>query len=122
MVMPQILIAEDEERLAAFVQKGLALNGYDSTVAIDGEQALHLLNSGTYDLLLLDLGLPIKDGLTVLQEMPKEPSIPVIVVTALNDTRTRNTLLISGAKDYVTKPFQFADLLARIKAQLSNRL
>jgi two-component system, OmpR family, copper resistance phosphate regulon response regulator CusR len=122
-----ILIAEDESRLAAFVEKGLKRNGFETIIAADGVQALQaILQRRGYaneqqpvDLMLLDLGLPIKDGWTVLQETRAQyPDLPIIVVTAMTDDRDRLRVLQLGANDYLPKPFKFSDLLAKVKSYL----
>ena len=114
-----ILIAEDEDRLAAFVEKGLKKNGFETIVAADGAQALQAIEQQPVDLLLLDLGLPIKDGWTVLQEMrAQHPDLPIIIVTAMTDERDRQRVLQLGANDYLPKPFKFSDLLAKIQLYL----
>jgi two-component system, OmpR family, copper resistance phosphate regulon response regulator CusR len=116
-----ILIAEDEERLAAFVEKGLKKNGFETIVAADGVQALQEIDRQPIDLLLLDLGLPIKDGWTVLQETRSQyPDLPIIVVTAMTDDRDRQQVFASGANDYLPKPFKFSDLLAKVKLYLAD--
>lgn len=112
--MNNILIAEDESRIAAFIEKGLQKNGFGTQVAADGEQALLMMQSYKFDLLLLDLGLPIKDGWTVLKELRNQGhKIPIIVVSAYSDV-DRNI----DMTDCVTKPFSFQDLLIRIKSYL----
>jgi two-component system, OmpR family, copper resistance phosphate regulon response regulator CusR len=122
-----ILIAEDESRLAAFVEKGLKRNGFETIIAADGVQALQIILRGRgyaneqqpVDLLLLDLGLPIKDGWAVLQETRAQyPDLPIIVVTAMTDERDRLRVLQLGANDYLPKPFKFSDLLAKVKSYL----
>jgi two-component system, OmpR family, copper resistance phosphate regulon response regulator CusR len=115
-----ILIAEDEHRLAAFIEKGLKKSGFDSIVAGDGMQALKAIQQESVDLLLLDLGLPIKDGWEVLREARStHPNLPIIVVTALADERDRQRVLQAGANDYLSKPFRFSDLLAKINLYLA---
>lgn len=112
--MNNILIAEDESRIAAFIEKGLQKNGFETQVAADGEQALLMMQSHEFDLLLLDLGLPIKDGWTVLKELRnKGYKIPIIVVSAYSDINKNNDMT-----DCMTKPFGFQDLLTRIKSYL----
>ena len=119
--MNQILIVEDEARLAAFVEKGLGKNGFCTAVAADGEQALYMAENSNFDLMLLDLKLPGKDGWTVLRELRNHgKQFPIIVVTAMTDERNRATALGAGANDYVTKPFSFKDLLERIRALLAD--
>jgi two-component system, OmpR family, copper resistance phosphate regulon response regulator CusR len=119
--MNRILIAEDEIRLAAFVEKGLLKNGFVVRVAEDGEMALDLLSTEDFDLLLLDVSLPLKDGWTVLEEMHQQnKKVPVIVVTAMSDNGNRDRALAMGASDFVTKPFKFSELLVRIQALLNG--
>ena len=118
--MSRILIAEDEERLAAFIDKGLRKYGYKTAIACDGKQAVQMAASGKYDLLLLDLGLPVQDGWTVLAQLQRvRKSLPTIIVTARDDPQDRLAGLQAGVIDYVTKPFSFKDLLARIRVALS---
>jgi DNA-binding response OmpR family regulator len=120
-VMNQILIAEDESRLAAFVEKGLRQYGYETIVAEDGCQALAITQTEEIKLLLLDLGLPIKDGWTVLKELRSQgKQFPIIVITAFSDDKSRAVALAAGATDYMTKPFRFSDLLEKVKAYLSQ--
>ncbi len=117
----RILIVEDEFRIAAFLQKGLRKNGFATAIAEDGDQALLMTQSGDFDLLLLDLGLPGKDGWTVLKELRDQgKQFPIIIVTARNDERDRAAGLAAGANDYVTKPFRFQELLTRVRAHLSG--
>jgi two-component system, OmpR family, copper resistance phosphate regulon response regulator CusR len=117
--MNRILIAEDEERLAAFIEKGLRKNGFGTALALDGQEALQMSNKEEFELLLLDLGLPIKDGWDVLRELRKQgEQLPIIVVTAMADESNRTTALKLGANDYLTKPFKFSDLLEKVKYHL----
>ena len=120
--MCQILIAEDEVRLAAFIVKGLQKNGFTPTVVTNGVQALEATQSNVYDVILLDLGLPLKDGWTVLRELRERgDSSPVIVVTALSGVDRE--VINSGANEYVSKPFRFRELLAAVQRQmLSSQL
>jgi two-component system, OmpR family, copper resistance phosphate regulon response regulator CusR len=116
-----ILIAEDESRLAAFVEKGLKKSGFGTIVASDGEQAVNLIQQQPVDLLLLDLGLPIKDGWSVLREARSlNPNLPIIVVTAIIDERDRQRVLQLGANDYLPKPFKFSELLVKINLYLNK--
>lgn len=120
-VMNRILIAEDEARLAAFLEKGLRQYGYETIVAEDGCQALAVTQTEEIKLLLLDLGLPIKDGWAVLEELRSQgEKFPIIVVTAFSDDKSRAVALAAGATDYMTKPFRFSDLLAKVQAYLSK--
>ena len=117
--MTRILIAEDEPHIVRFLVKGLQAEGYATTAVEDGDQALRLARSGAFDLMLLDLGLPRRDGLRVLGEMRRaRVSMPVIVVTARGSSEDIVTGLDSGADDYLSKPFRLAELLARVRARL----
>jgi two-component system copper resistance phosphate regulon response regulator CusR len=114
-----ILIAEDEPRIASFLEKGLNANGFATEVAADGEEALIQARSGRFDLLILDLGLPRRDGLEVLREVRRvDQRLPVVILTAREGTRETVARLTGGADDYVTKPFGFDELLARVRARL----
>lgn len=117
--MRKILIADDEPRIAIFLEKGLQKHGYSTAIADNGSDALSMSLSGRFDLLLLDLGLPGRDGLDILQELSQsESALPVIVVTARDDERDRHESFKRGARHYMTKPFRFSDLLACIQTQL----
>jgi DNA-binding response OmpR family regulator len=115
----RILIAEDEARIASFLEKGLKAHGFATTVASDGDEALHRARSGSFDLLILDLGLPGRDGMDVLQELRQEQRrLPVVVLTARDEVGEKVAGLEAGADDYVTKPFRFEELLARVRVRL----
>lgn len=117
--MSRVLIAEDNRQIAAFVDKGLRAAGYQTAVVGDGISALHEALTGDFDLLVLDLGLPGKDGFTVLGELRGQGlTIPVIILTARDTVQDTVAGLEGGANDYVTKPFQFAELLARVRLRL----
>jgi DNA-binding response OmpR family regulator len=119
--MFQILIVEDEERLAAFIDKGLRKQGYTTAIAEDGEKALRMVHEKPFDLILLDLGLPIIDGWTVLKELRQQGEVrPIIIVTARKDEREKVLAMGETATDFVTKPFRFSDLLERIQLHLSS--
>ncbi|MFH9263876.1 MULTISPECIES: response regulator transcription factor [unclassified Streptomyces] len=114
--MNRILIAEDEERIASFVQKGLRANGFTTVVAEDGDLALSHALSGGFDLMVLDIGLPGRDGFTVLRELREaRVTLPVIVLTARDSVRDTVAGLEGGADDWMTKPFRFEELLARVR-------
>jgi two-component system, OmpR family, copper resistance phosphate regulon response regulator CusR len=118
--MSRILIAEDEERLSAFLEKGLRKYGFITAVAEDGQQAIEMSQIEDIQLMLLDLGLPIKDGWSVLRELRTRGNvIPIIVVTAQCDELSRETAIAAGADDFVAKPFRFNDLLDKVRSQLN---
>lgn len=116
--MSRILIAEDEDRLAAFLEKGLRANGYVTTRAADGPTALVLADDDEFDLMILDLGLPGLDGMSVLRTMrSRGRRMPVVILSARDDVVTG---LERGADDYVMKPFRFDELLARVRVRLRD--
>ena len=118
--MARILIAEDEPRISAFVEKGLSANGFAVTVVTDGPGAYDYAMSGGFDLLVLDIGLPGMDGFEVLHKLrAANNSIPVIVLTARDTVQDTVAGLEGGADDYMAKPFRFEELLARVRVRLS---
>ncbi|HEX2177607.1 MAG TPA: response regulator transcription factor [Nocardioidaceae bacterium] len=119
--MSRILLAEDEARIASFVEKGLRANGFTPTVVADGASALGHAMSGDFDLLVLDIGLPVMDGFTVLRRLREaRGSIPVIILTARDSVTDTVAGLEGGADDYMPKPFRFDELLARIRLRLRS--
>ncbi len=119
--MSRILIVEDEPRIASFLRKGLQANGFTTSIAEDGEGAIATILAGDFDLMVLDLGLPDQDGLSVLEKLRGQGvQIPIIILTARDDLTDKVTGFESGADDYVTKPFRFEELLVRIRARLRN--
>jgi two-component system, OmpR family, response regulator QseB len=117
--MQRILIVEDEVRLASFLEKGLRSSGFATTVVGDGASAGAVVTDEDFDLVILDLGLPGKDGLAVLRDLRREGRrVPVIVLTARSDPHDRVTGLEAGADDYLAKPFHFEELVARVRARL----
>lgn len=119
--MSRILIAEDDPRIASFLEKGLRAAGYTTVHAEDGETALLLARSAGFDLVVLDIGLPRMDGFTVLNRLRGEGvRTPVIVLTARDSVTDTVAGLEGGANDYVSKPFQFAELLARIRLRIGD--
>lgn len=117
--MSSILIAEDHADIASFVDKGLRAAGYRTTITGDGRQALALAGTGAFDLLVLDVGLPGLDGFAVLTRLRGDGvTMPVIILTARDGVHDTVAGLEGGANDYMTKPFQFAELLARVRLRL----
>ena len=119
--MSRILVAEDEARIASFVEKGLAAAGFPVTVTADGPTALAYAQSGQFDLMILDIGLPGVDGFDILQTLRGEANpIAVIVLTARDSAADTLRGLEGGADDYMSKPFRFDELLARVRLRLKG--
>jgi len=115
----RILIVEDEKKVASFVKRGLEEEQYAVDVAYDGEEGLYMASNNPYDLLILDLMLPKKDGLTIVKELrAKDISTPILCLTAKDKVEDVVAGLDSGSDDYLTKPFAFAELVARVRALL----
>ena len=113
----RILVVEDEKKVAGFVKRGLEEESYAVDVAYDGEQGQHLAEVNEYDVILLDIMLPKKSGIEVLRELRgKSIKTPVLLLTARDSVDDRVEGLDSGADDYLTKPFAFAELIARVRA------
>lgn len=121
-LMPRILIVEDEDKLRRSLQRGLAEVGYDVTAAEDGDEGLALAVAGNFDLLILDLMLPGRDGLQLLREIRTEGvAIPVLILSARGEVDDRVRGLDTGADDYLAKPFAWTELEARVRACLRRR-
>lgn len=115
----RILIVEDEKKVAAFIKKGLEEETYAVDVAYDGEDGLHMGLENQYDLIILDLMLPVIDGLEVLSRLRENKvDTPILLLTAKDSVEDKVTGLNTGADDYLTKPFAFSELLARIRVLL----
>jgi DNA-binding response OmpR family regulator len=116
----RILVAEDEPRIAAFVEKGLVANGFAVTVVGDGPGAYEYAMTGGFDLMILDIGLPGLDGFAVLQKLRVDGAVlPVVVLTARGGVDDTVAGLEGGADDYMAKPFRFEELLARVRLRLA---
>ncbi|WP_314507199.1 response regulator transcription factor [uncultured Microbacterium sp.] len=117
--MTKILLIEDEPRISAFVSRGLDSAGYATVIVDDGAEGLARALKEDIDLVLLDVGLPSMDGFEVLRELRAQGStVPVIMLTARSSTRDTVEGLDAGANDYVSKPFTFEELLARVRSRL----
>lgn len=118
----RLLLAEDEKSLSKAIIAILQKNNYSADAAYDGEEALDYLASGNYDGLILDLMMPKLDGISVLKELRKQGNtIPVLILTAKSEVDDKVLGLDSGANDYLTKPFNANELLARIRAMTRNQ-
>lgn len=119
--MNRILIVEDEPRIAAFVDKGLRARGFTTTIALNASEAIAVALNSKFELAILDVGLPDKNGFEVLEELRGQGvSFPIIMLTARDDVKDKVAGLKGGADDYVTKPFSFEELLARIEVRLRS--
>jgi DNA-binding response OmpR family regulator len=119
--MSRILIAEDERNLVSFLEKGLRAAGYVTTAVGDGPSVVALARDEDFDLLMLDLGLPGLDGTEVLRMLRGHGRrLPVIILSARDDVGDKVTGLQLGADDYMTKPFAFDELLARVRVRLRD--
>lgn len=118
----KILIIEDEEKIARFVELELSYEGYTITKAFDGRTGLELAETGEFDLVLLDVMLPKLSGMEVLRRLRRTSSVPIIMLTARDSVVDKVSGLDSGASDYITKPFAIEELLARIRTALRKTM
>ena len=118
--MMKILIVEDEKRAAEYLRQGLTENGYGVETALTGTDGLHLAMTGDHDLVILDVMLPEIDGFAVLSALRTAKQIPVLMLTARGQTADKVKGFDLGADDYLVKPFQFPELLARVRALLKR--
>ena len=117
----KILIVEDEPKVASFIKKGLEENNYDAEIAYDGLTAEKLVRSNRYDLFILDIIIPGINGLDLCKKLKEiNSNIPVLMLTALGTTDDKITGFEAGASDYLVKPFEFRELLARVKVLLKK--
>ena len=115
----RILVVEDEKRLAEVIKKGLVEEGYSVDVAYDGAEGQYMAENASYDLVILDIMLPKKDGVTICQELRiRGINTPILMLTAKDSVEDRVKGLDSGADDYLVKPFAFSELVARVRALL----
>jgi len=118
----RILVVEDEKKVASFIKKGLEEEHYAVDIAYDGEEGLALAQINEYDLILLDIMLPKLDGMEVLRRIRGNgSSVPVLILTAKDSVEDIVTGLDTGSDDYLTKPFSFAELVARVRALLRRK-
>ena len=113
--MPEVLVVEDETNLARFIELELGHEGYSVTLAEDGQEGFNLASENDYDVILLDLMLPKLNGLEVCRRLRKTKDTPIIIITAKGDTYDKVVGLDYGADDYIVKPFEIEELLARLR-------
>ncbi len=119
--MTRILVVEDERHIADFISRGLAIKGYEADVAMDGKSAFDLARERKPDLVVLDLMLPDLDGVEICRQLRASSDVPIIILTARDSVRDKVEGLDAGADDYLTKPFSFEELLARVRAALRRK-
>lgn len=118
----RILVVEDEETLCENIAKGLKLSGYEVDTCFDGEEALDIIMSESYDLVVLDLNLPTMDGMDVLKEVRKcDSETSILILSARGQLQDKITGLDAGANDYLCKPFHFEELEARVRSLTRRR-
>lgn len=115
----RILVVEDEKKIATFIRRGLKEESYAVDIAFDGEQAHEMATTNDYNMIVLDLMIPKLDGLSLCKKLRQEKlTIPILMLTAKDDLKCKVEGLNAGANDYLTKPFAFEELLARVRAHL----
>ena len=119
-IMKKVLVVEDEENISKLIIDTLNLGGYDVASAFDGEEALDKIEKEEFDLILLDIMLPKLDGFTLMEKI-KDREIPIIFLSAKNEVSTIVKGLSEGAQDYMTKPFEPLELLARIELRIEKK-
>ncbi len=117
----RVLVVEDDEEIAQVLQRSLRLEGYEVKLALDGQVALDVAGAFNPDLVILDLGLPKLDGLEVAKRLRAHDDVPILMLTARDAVESRVEGLDSGADDYLVKPFERQELLARLRALLRRR-
>jgi len=119
-MLTRILICEDEENIVSFLETELRFEGFETDTAFDGDKALALFAANEYSLVLLDIMLPAKNGLECLREIRKTSDVPVVILTARKEVYDKVAFLTAGADDYITKPFDTMELVARIKRHIQR--
>lgn len=123
MNVSKILIVEDEPKVASFIKKGLDENLYETDIAYDGAIGIKMALQEKYNAIILDINLPMINGYEACKQIRQhKPNIPILMLTALGTTEDKLTGFDSGADDYLVKPFEFRELLARIKALLKRNI
>lgn len=118
---PALLIVEDERKVAAFIKRGLEENFFQADIAYDGAIGKKMFDAGKYDAVILDINLPVKNGIQLCKEIREaDEHLPVLMLTALGTTEDKLEGFEAGADDYLVKPFEFRELLARIRALLKR--
>lgn len=120
MERKKVILIEDEVKLARFVELELRYEGYDVTVCHDGREGLQMVTDGDYDMILLDLMLPGLTGIEICRRVRKFSNVPIIMLTAKDETMDKVAGLDSGADDYLTKPFAIEELLARMRVAFKH--
>ncbi|MEZ0540723.1 response regulator transcription factor [Fibrella arboris] len=119
MLKPRLLVVEDEAKVALFIKKGLEIQSFEVTLASDGREGKRLISSQRYDLAILDVNLPVVSGLELAQYIrTRHAHLPILMLTALDSTTDKLLGFEAGADDYLAKPFDFLELVARVKALL----
>src|SRR3954447_18547036 len=118
---PRVLVVEDDAEIAGVLQRSLRMEGYDVRISADGEAALADARSFVPDLVVLDLGLPRLDGMEVAKRLRADDDVPILMLTARDEVEARVEGLDTGADDYLVKPFDRQELLARLRALLRRR-
>jgi DNA-binding response OmpR family regulator len=117
----RILVVEDEPKVASFLKRGLEENGFSVEIAFDGSIGKRMFDAGDYDMLILDINLPYKNGIELCREIrSSDQKIPVLMLTALGTTEDKLSGFDSGADDYLVKPFEFRELLARLRSLIKR--
>lgn len=119
--MDKILIVEDEKKISRFIELQLKHEGYEVDTVFDGTEALTKIKNGNYDLILLDIMIPRVNGIEVCRRVREYSNVPIIMVTAKDEMTDKVIGLDLGANDYITKPFEIDELLARIRVQFRNK-
>jgi two-component system, OmpR family, response regulator MprA len=117
----RVLVVEDDDEIADVLRRSLRQEGHEVRTALDGEEALEIARDFSPDMVVLDLGLPKLDGVEVCRQLREESDVPILILTARTDTDDRVRGLDAGADDYLTKPFERAELLARLRALMRRR-